>query len=157
MRLCILRGRQGLKWGESIIYTPARMRRMQKLCRQRQLQALGKRQAAGVFLSLIKSCAKTVPTESQHHACRFEHELSGGPWQYQCYPALVGEGWYDDYVRYLLQGPCKDGCSHIKVMIFSGIAMSDRAMPAAMSCADIVRMSCEIWLSCGLQGIRGLS
>lgn len=46
--------------------------------------------------------------------CRFEHELPGGPWQYSCHPALIGEAWYDDYVRSLLDGPCKDGCSRIK-------------------------------------------
>lgn len=46
----------------------------------------------------------------------FENQLPGGPWQYNCRPAQIGETWYDDYVRYLLTGPCKDDCSSIKVL-----------------------------------------
>lgn len=47
--------------------------------------------------------------------CSFEGRLPGGPWRHGCFPSEVGEFWYDDDIKDLLQGPkCKDACSRIK-------------------------------------------
>lgn len=42
--------------------------------------------------------------------------MPGGPWRYTCYSAVKGEYWYDDFVRGLLSGPCKSGCSRVKML-----------------------------------------
>ena len=47
---------------------------------------------------------------------RFENLLPGGPWRYACFSAAKGEYWYDDFVRRLLAGPCKGGCSRVEVL-----------------------------------------
>lgn len=56
---------------------------------------------------------------------RFENGLQGGPWRYQCYSALKGEFWYDEFVRDLLSGSCKAaGCYRVKILPIFDMTLS---------------------------------
>ena len=42
-----------------------------------------------------------------------------GKFQTECQPADVGEFWYDDYARGLLNSTCKGDCKRIQVSSFT--------------------------------------
>lgn len=50
---------------------------------------------------------------SEVPTCRVESFV--GDWQVECQPASVGEFWYDDFVRGVLNSTCGDACKSIKV------------------------------------------
>jgi hypothetical protein len=74
-------------------------------------------------------------------ACRIENRFPGGPWRYYCEPTTVGEFWYDDYVKYQLQGPLKAQCGQARacthaLLPLPGLLISHLINPVIMHAAD---------------------
>ena len=68
---------------------------------------------ASLYMALSDQCRPDVL--SQHFEwCRIPTDLNGQH-QTECQPASVGEFWYDEFVRGLLNSTCKEECSKIQV------------------------------------------